>query len=205
MTDEQSQPQQTPVPESSSVQNAGWRLRNELFRETTVQDQAKYYNNTAKRNRIAATQVNQIRALLSLSTGLAAGLAALLVNLSVSNTTWLQNVLAVLAVGLPAVAAAFNTLADLYQWDRTRRIYDTSERTLKYAESYEPHPSEDINDYREKQKKYAEITLKIMRDEQAQWGLSIRVPKQTEDFMKQQASKIAEQEEEIKKLKLRRP
>jgi hypothetical protein len=174
---------------AQEIDDMGWRLRNALFRKIMVNDQNIYYEETAKKNRIASKQVNRIRALLSLLTGIASALAALLVNLSPSPNGFILSLLAVLAVALPAFAAAFNTLADLYQWDRTTRIYDMAERTLKYAAAYEPNAQDTSEKYREKQIRYAQAALQIMNDEQAQWGLSIRIPKDNEKFVQEQINK----------------
>jgi len=191
MTHEQ-QPDEIQPAVASEINDIGWRLRNTLFRKVTVYDQSIYYSDTAKRNRTASKQVNRIRALLSLLTGIASALAALLVSITNGPNTIVLNFLAVMAVALPAFAAAFNTLADLYQWDRTTRIYDTAQRTLKYAEAYEPNISDEEKEYRKKQMRYAQAALQIMRDEQAQWGLSIRIPKDNEKFVQEQIGKITQ-------------
>ncbi|GEM_PF-1466121 len=174
-----------------------WRLRDALFRESTARDQANYYIRTAEKNTVAARQVNQIRATLSLLTGVASALVALLVQtyhpLGIVMEGFVK-ILIVLSVALPAIAAGFNTLADLYQWDRTTRIYRTARDVIKFADSHEPIPEEEGKAYRDALLSYSRSVLKIMEDEQAQWGLNIRVPKHNIDFTQEQISKSAQAE-----------
>lgn len=51
----------------------------EMFKESALEDQRRYYRRTVKRNRQAAAQVNRLRALFALLTGLASALAGLII------------------------------------------------------------------------------------------------------------------------------
>jgi len=177
---------------------AALRLRYTFFQENTVLDQINYYKRTADRNRSAARQVNQIRATLALLTGLASGLSALLVQFITEAASFNQSllisivqVLTIMAVALPALAAAFNTLADLYQWDRTKNIYKTAEQTLGYAVALEPNSQETDGAYQAALVAHAEAALAVMRDEQAQWGQNIRTPGEIDKFVQEQVNKSA--------------
>ncbi|MBK8030130.1 MAG: hypothetical protein IPK17_11630 [Chloroflexi bacterium] len=54
-------------------------LSYQIFQRFALDDQRKFYKNTLKRNRTAASQVNRLRALFALLTGLASALAAFIV------------------------------------------------------------------------------------------------------------------------------
>lgn len=186
-------------PPAEPMTEADLRLRYTFFQRTTVSDQIKYYNATADRNQTAVRQVNQIRASLALLTGLASSLSAILVQLIGENSQINQEllngvvqILTIMAVALPAVAAAFNTLADLYQWDRTKNIYKVAEQTLGYAVALEPNTDEKVEDYSTALIAHAEAALAVMRDEQAQWGQNIRTPGEIDTFIQEQISKNAQ-------------
>ncbi len=77
-----------------------------LFKDAALEDQRRYYQRAVKRNRNAASQVNRLRALFALLTGLASALAGLIVAQSAAmggieacNPT----VLRAIAAGAPAV------------------------------------------------------------------------------------------------------
>lgn len=159
--------------------------RSELFDRFALKDQKNYYESAIDSSRRAARQVNRYRALFSLLTGIAAALAALLVNSDALE--WFVSILAIAAVVLPAIGGAFSTLADLYQWDKLVTIYDTALYNMEEADALSPHPGIDKDDiYRASMKAFAEGTLQIMSDETAQWGQSVRPPKRLEAFIREQ-------------------
>lgn len=168
-----------------------------LFQEFALEDQRRYYKNTVKRYRTAAGQVNRWRALMALGTGIAAALASLVVSSSpqcsipepaadCAFTTSLTSLLAIASIVLPAVAALFGTLADLYQWDRMVTIYDEAVQNIEIADAQSPDDGiPDEITYRAALMAYAEGTLSVMHDESAQWGQAIRTPAQIEKFLKE--------------------
>jgi hypothetical protein len=171
-----------------------------LFERATLDDQRKYYQNTVKRSRAAARQVNRIRAMFAWLTGFSAAAAGLLVMITdpacASQLTAeaagcplvppAVGVLLVLAVFAPAMGAAFGTLADLYQWDRLVKIYEVAVDNLEVADAKSPVPEMDDAYYRASLKAYAEGTLSVMRDESAQWGQIIRTPETIQRFIEQE-------------------
>lgn len=91
----------------------------------------------------------------------------------------------VMAVVAPALGGAFTTLADLYQWDRLTGIYEVAEENLEVADSQSPLPEMDRDLYIASVRALVEGTLDVMSDETAQWGQSIRTPRQIEEFIAQ--------------------
>jgi hypothetical protein len=169
--------------------------RYHMFEKFALSDQRNYYKSTVSRFREAAAQVNRIRALMALLTGVAAAAASTIVSASpqcniaepppecgviITGTS----VLAVLAVILPAIAAMFGTLADLYQWDRLVTIYDEALLNIEVADAQSPDREiEDDVTYHAAFLAFCEGTLSVMTDESAQWGQSIRTPAQIEKFL----------------------
>jgi hypothetical protein len=179
--------------------------RYELFEQFALQDQRRYYSSISKRHRTAASQVNRVRAGLSLLTGLAAAAAALIVQsafvpgaicyVSEANPTasfppqcgllqQLTGIFTVMAIALPAFGALFSTLADLYQWDRLITIYDAALQNIEVADAQSPDETvpDDVT-YRAAFLAYTEGTLSVMSDETAQWGQAIRTPAQLETYL----------------------
>jgi hypothetical protein len=177
-------------------------LRYLVFDKFALNDQRSYYDSVRRKHRKASTQVNRLRALLAVFTGVAAAAAALLVatsfgtgdacNIDVvgelpswcSQTQFIINVLTVLAIILPAFAAMFNTLADLYQWNRLIAIYKDASENIELADAQSPDEHlTDESRFRAALMAYAEGTLSVMSDETAQWGQAIRTPPQLEEFL----------------------
>lgn len=99
-------------------------------------------------------------------------------------------VLLLLAVVAPALGAAFNTLSDLYQWDRLVAIYDSALENLEVADAQSPLPEmKDDLIYRAALQAYTQGTLSVMRDETAQWGQLIKTPTNLERFVEHQRIK----------------
>ena len=160
-------------------------------------DQRNYYDAISDRYNEAGGQVNRLRALFSLLTGLSAAAAGLIVaqvfsegkvcTLESSNYCNIMGSLVlifmIIAVIAPAVSGAFNTLADLYQWDRFVSIYEAAEENLGVAEAQAPDPEMDDITYHASFDAYAEGVLSVMRDETAQWGQLVQTPPQTDEFL----------------------
>jgi hypothetical protein len=169
--------------------------RYELFDRFALKDQKNYYEASIETYRSAATQINRWRALFALLTGLSAaavGLVAATGSLDDPTTSGIANLLAVAAIVLPALGAAFSTLADLYQWDKLTSIYDSALENLEVADSLSPVDSiPDDTVYETALRAYAEGTLAVMSDETAQWGQSIRTPAQLNQFVEQERRRVA--------------
>lgn len=182
-----------------------WKVRYQLFEKSALNDQRNFYNFVREKNQAAARQVNQTRAGLAFGAGVSAAMAGTIAQIYFANGacgTEMVNkpitcnplqgiivVLTVLSVALPALAALFNTLADLYQWDRTTEIYEIASQTIEYADALSPVEQEDDVAYRTALIKCAEATLAVMQDEQTQWGRSMRTPSQLDEFVKEQVRK----------------
>lgn len=77
-----------------------------LFKDAALDDQRRYYQRAVKRNRAAAAQVNRLRAVFALLTGLASALAGVIVAYSVAGggiETCNPTVLRAIAAGAPAI------------------------------------------------------------------------------------------------------
>jgi len=180
-----------------------------LFQNFALEDQRNYYNSTLAKLRAAAGQVNRYRAFFAFMTGLASALAGFLVQsafVSGGHCTGaspspdcgtlgnLVGFFIILSVVMPALGAFFNTLADLYQWDRTTTIYESAVENIEFADAQSPITEMDDPVYRASVNVYTEGTLLVMSDETSQWGQSIRTPPQTAEF-------IARMTEEAEKYK----
>lgn len=119
---------------------------------------------------------------------------AALVAIDATNCDFIQgvvNVLMIAAVVAPAIGGAFTTLASLYQWDRTVSIYDGALENLEVADSQSPMNEMDDLTYKAALRAYIENTLRVMAEETAQWGQSVRTPPQLEAFVEEEKQKAA--------------
>lgn len=169
--------------------------RYEIFQQFALEDQRSYYKSTARRYRTAASQVNFIRALLALLTGVASAMATLFISANPTcaatdappecgGLITFTSILAILSIILPALAALFGTLADLYQWDRLVKIYDEAILNIEVADAQSPDAEiDDEVKYRAAYMTYTEGTLLVMNDESSQWGQAIRTPAQVEAYL----------------------
>jgi hypothetical protein len=101
------------------------------------------------------------------------------------------NFLMIMAVVTPAIGGAFTTLASLYQWDRTVSIYDGALENLEVADSQSPMDDMDDLTYKAALRAYVENTLRVMAEETAQWGQSVRTPPELEKFVEEERRKAA--------------
>ena len=101
------------------------------------------------------------------------------------------NFLMIMAVVAPAVSGAFTTLASLYQWDRTVSIYDGALENLEVADSQSPMDDMDDLTYKAALRAYVENTLRVMAEETAQWGQSVRTPPDLDEFVEEEKRKAA--------------
>ena len=97
----------------------------------------------------------------------------------------------ILAVVTPAIGGAFTTLASLYQWDRTVNIYEGALENLEVADSQSPMDEMDDITYKAALRAYVENTLRVMAEETAQWGQSVRTPPQLATFVEEEKQKAA--------------
>lgn len=181
-----------------------------MFQDFALKDQRGYYAATIKKHRQASQQVNQLRATIALLTGVAAASVGLIaaMNFNVcppdfipnpqtivptAGCEWWKltiNFAIILATGLPAFAAFFNMLADLYQWDKLIAIYDAAQENIEVADAHSPIDSMGLKEYRASLQAYAQGTLDVMSDETAQWGQSIRTPKGMQEYLDEAQEKV---------------
>lgn len=179
----------SPNPQDSFQRNYD-RALYEIFREFALEDQRLYYTVRTRDNREAARGVNTWRAVFSLAAGLSSAALTLLISTNQVDCTANPHglcgplaLLAIVSVVAPAIAAAFGTLADLYQWDRASAIYEAAVENLVVADTESPDEQMDNGKYHQALRAYSSGTLQVMRDETAQWGSLIRTPTQIEEFI----------------------
>jgi len=107
-----------------------------------------------------------------------------------TTTKVIVGILMVTAVVAPALGAASNTLADLYQWDRMTAIYDAALENIEVADAQSPYDDMDDLTYRASLRAMIEGTLTVMSDETAQWGQSVRTPVQLDKFVEEERAKL---------------
>lgn len=183
-------------------------IRYEMFDKFALVDQRAYYHSTIEKHDAASGQVNRIRAMISLFTGISAAFAGLFVGINFTSTgvcsqtlatvpdfciplSFAVDVLILLSVALPALGGFFGTLADLYQWDRQISIYKAASESLEVADAHSPFDEMDDLTYRASLEVYSQGTLQVMSDETAQWGQSIRTPRGLETYIKEAREKAA--------------
>jgi len=99
------------------------------------------------------------------------------------------NILMIMAVVTPAIGGAFTTLASLYQWDRSVSLYEGALENLEVADSQSPLEDMDDLTYKAALRAYIENTLRVMAEETAQWGQSVRTPPNLEAFVQEEKQK----------------
>lgn len=182
------------------------QIRYEVFQRYALEDQATYYRREIQRHNRAAKEINFSRATVSLIIGTSAAVAAVigqtflakdmacfnnrelpLAELNLPEWCGTVNfsiiVLIIISIALPALGAFFSSLADLYQWERLRTIYDKAIRNLSYADALSPDDDEDFTGYFTSFHAYVGGALQVMSDETKQWGQSIREPEKTQEFV----------------------
>jgi hypothetical protein len=97
----------------------------------------------------------------------------------------------IFTVVMPAFAAAFNILSDLYQWDRLLVFYESAIEKVTVSDALSPLPEMDDRVYEAALKAFSEGTLGVMADETAQWGQLIRTPPSIEQFLKEADERAA--------------
>lgn len=180
-----------------------------MFEYFALRDQRNYYQRTIAKYDESASQVSRIRATISLMTGIAAAFAGLLAQsyfatgtvCSTANVdtvpTWCSqisiaiNIAIILSVALPALSGFFNTLADLYQWDKQISIYKNALENIEVADAHSPLDEMDDDHFLASMLAYTEGTLQVMSDESTQWGQSIRTPKGIQAYIEEAKEKAA--------------
>jgi len=155
--------------------------RYHLMNKYVLDDQRAYYNRAIEKNKKAAKGVNFIRASLTLLAGISSLVAAFLAG----NTDWagLITILVIISVIAPAMGAAFTTLADLYQWERLISIYETARKSLAIADALSPIDEMPDDIYQASLDAFSESTLRVMKDESAQWGQVIKTPERLQKYV----------------------
>lgn len=177
-----------------------------LFEYFALRDQRNYYQRTINKYDVSAGQVNRIRASISLATGFSAAFAGLLAAIWFttgsycyldSTADWCSeasiavNTLIILSVALPALGGFFNTLADLFQWDKQISIYQNALENIEVADAHSPLGEMDDEHFLASMLAYTEGTLQVMSDESTQWGQSIRTPKGIQAYIDEAKEKAA--------------
>lgn len=191
--------QPTPTASSGGDYDANARayVLHKLFLDHAFRDQRTYYESQVTRNRVAAGQVNILRATMTFLAGLTSALAGYIVYDLLSpgglcnanepdicgTMQTLLPVLPFLSIILPAIGAGLTTLGDLYQWERLSTIYDEALKNLEVADAQSPKPNMAPDEYQHWLRIYALGTLSVMRDETAQWGQSIKTPAALDDYL----------------------
>lgn len=184
--------------------------RYELFDHFALNDQRSFYDGKVAKFEKSAMQVNRIRATISLLTGIAAAIAGLLTAIYLTETAVCNvadgvaltgqcraiaiavDVAIILSVALPALGGFFNTLADLYQWDKQITLYNAAQENMEVADALSPLPEMPDELYQASLTAYSQGTLQVMSDETAQWGQSIRTPKGIQEFIADARRRAAE-------------
>ncbi|MDZ4769022.1 MAG: hypothetical protein SGJ24_07835 [Chloroflexota bacterium] len=105
------------------------------------------------------------------------------------------SILMIVAVGAPALGAAFTTLADLYQWERLASIYETAQKSLAVSDALSPLEEEPDQVYHASLNAFVEGTLSVMRDETSQWGQLVKMPDALQEYI-DRARDAAEKDDE---------
>lgn len=178
-----------------------------LFEYFGLKDQRDYYVHRVKQNRAAASQVNRLRAFFSFLAGMSSALAGLIVvtwfptgldcaasdGVSYCNLlVFVVSALVIVSVVAPAIGAAFTTLADLFQWDRLVDVYTGARENINVADALSPLAEMPDDVYKIALQAFAQGTLSVMNDEQAQWGQLIRTPQPLEKFIEESQRKASE-------------
>jgi hypothetical protein len=173
---------------SEDMEREALRARYLVFDKFAVKDQKNYYQATVENYKQSARQVNFWRALFAFATGFVAAAAGVIAQGADSTFAGiLVTIFAVLAVVLPAIGAVFNSLADLYQWDKLSSIYQSALENLEVADSLSPVDEiQEDQTYRGAARSFAEGAISVMRDETAQWGQSIRTPEELQAFVEKE-------------------
>lgn len=156
--------------------------RYHLMNRYVLEDQRSYYNRAITKNEKSAKGVNFLRALFTLAAGIASLLAAFLAD-SPPELNWLVSLLVIVAVVAPTMGSAFTTLADLYQWERLTAIYQTARKSLAIADALSPLEEMPDEIYLASLDAFSESTLRVMKDESAQWGQVIKTPERLREYV----------------------
>ncbi|MEO1287598.1 MAG: hypothetical protein AAFV93_07505 [Chloroflexota bacterium] len=186
----------------SNLNRDDMKARYILFHHFALDDQRNYYEASTEKYQQSARGVNIVRATISLLTGVASAGVGLVVAMNLNDcsvnldvcTPWANVIhfLIICATALPAFAAFFNMLADLYQWDKLIAIYEAANENIELADAHSP--TNEMNDaqYLASLHAYSQGTLDVMSDETAQWGQSIRTPKGMKEYLEKAEKRARE-------------
>lgn len=186
-----------------------YEARYRIFDKFALQDQRNYYQNKTEMFRASRGQVNFIRAMMGLLTGLATAIAMYLASRAYGGDCAAEaaeavqaaagciglraatGVLAGLSIIFPAVAGFFGALQSLYQWDRFVQIYKDALESLEAADAQLTTRTSSIPDekFMAAYLAYTEGTLEVMESETSQWGQTVKTPAQIEAFVQRQVDK----------------
>jgi hypothetical protein len=169
-----------------------------IFDKFCVDDQRKYYATKEQQYREAMRGATWIRAGMALITGLASALVVFLADGNDANIHALR-VLVIIAIIAPAIAAGFNTLADLYQWQRMYTTFGNAFESMAKAAGQEPvRGHQDPIRLRALLDLYVSTTLNIMGDETNQWGQLIREPEEIEQYLTKAQERVDKLPQDVK-------
>lgn len=178
----------------SDPQNLKTRLL--LFETALAKDQKSYYKSKSEIYRNAQQQILWFRLLAAFTASVVSFFTAYLSNLP--RTGVLTTVLvasSLISVIAPAVAALFQTYADIFQWDRLIHIYSDAANKLDAADKISREidlaalvPNADgaenpaLTKRHARVNRYISAVLGVMRAEANQWGQSVHAPASLEEF-----------------------
>ncbi len=193
----------------SDPQNLKTRLL--LFETALAKDQKSYYKSKSEIYRNAQQQILWFRLLAAFTASVVSFFTAYLSNLP--RTGVLTTVLvasSLISVIAPAVAALFQTYADIFQWDRLIHIYSDAANKLDAADKISREidlaalvPNADgaenpaLTKRHARVNRYISAVLGVMRAEANQWGQSVHAPASLEEFearAKQRAEQLKKED-----------
>jgi hypothetical protein len=173
------------------------RVLIKIFDEFCENDQLQYYKRKHKLYEKAQLEVTGLRAFCALLAGLGSALVFFVSPQLQGNTDGKGVLIMIAIVGVafsiigPALAAAFSTVSDLYQWRRFSEVFRDAWKSMERANGEEPvRPSSDALVLRAQLDRYVNTTLAVMEDETKQFGQFLRSPEDIEKFVKQAEERV---------------
>jgi hypothetical protein len=191
----------------SKLSRKEMEIRYRLFQKANLQDYRNYATRVVSRTSKAEGQLVSLKALFALLAGLAAALAGFVVQNwylnggacvtepiadYCGNLQILVGLLTIATIVFPAIAALFNTLIELYQFDDLVPVYEMTTENLEIVDSLAPLQEMDDSVYEASLRTYGESTLRVMREETRRFEQAARIkPEQLERFVASQRAKAA--------------
>lgn len=137
-----------------------------LYQEYRYKDQVKFYKERSQEFKDAHNQVLNLTGAIMFATALVS-----LATASLQASVWTP-VLAILAIGLPALSTALAAYNELFAFERQSKLYQDAEKALHsaLAESPDLKPGLGDSEYATAVGVYVNVIEGIFRKEQGQWG-----------------------------------